>query len=381
VNKFKLLVIDDEIGPRESLRILLKNDYEVVLADHVDKGLELLREFSPDVVIMDIRMPGKSGIDGLRELRQMDSLVSVIMLTGFGALETAQEAIRLGANDYLKKPFDITEIQETILRNAQRTQLERRKIKALQDLQALTSNLTEEIMVKDQLASIGQASAEFAHDLRNPLTIVTGYCQLLFEQLRGMQNNLGREFDETVEYMNVIEENVHRCQELAEMWQKSGRDYSGRKAPVDLELLLREIVKSLEPLMVVGPERVVYDIRLEPGVVILADRSQLLRGLHNVITNAVHALPQTGGRISISCHAQDALAHMVIKDNGSGISPEHIARVFDPYFTTKPAGKGTGLGLSITRKIIEEHGGLVRIESAPGQGTSVFIDMPLASAS
>ena len=86
----RVLVIDDELGPRESLRILLKNEYEVITADSVARGLQYLRERQPDAIVMDIRMPGTSGIEGLREIRQIDPNVSVIMLTGYGALETAQ---------------------------------------------------------------------------------------------------------------------------------------------------------------------------------------------------------------------------------------------------------------------------------------------------
>ena len=86
----KVLVIDDEKGPRESLRMVLKYDYEVFLADRVDGGIKLLREEKPDLVIMDIRMPEKSGIEGLQEIREIDSHVSIIMLTGYGDLETAQ---------------------------------------------------------------------------------------------------------------------------------------------------------------------------------------------------------------------------------------------------------------------------------------------------
>jgi len=110
----KVLVIDDELGPRESLRFLLKNEYRVLCADSVDEGIRLLKAEEPDVVVMDIRMPKKSGIEGLKEIRAVDPYVSVIMLTGYARLETAQEALRQGATDYLKKPFDTHEMQRVV---------------------------------------------------------------------------------------------------------------------------------------------------------------------------------------------------------------------------------------------------------------------------
>src|SRR5437899_10807718 len=100
----QILVIDDEMGPRESLRRLLKPDYSVHTADCVEAGLKLLKEKQPDTIVMDIRMPGLTGIEGLRRIREIDPHLSVIMLTGFGALDTAKEALRLGANDYISKP-------------------------------------------------------------------------------------------------------------------------------------------------------------------------------------------------------------------------------------------------------------------------------------
>jgi DNA-binding NtrC family response regulator len=121
----QVLVIDDEMGPRESLRMLLKPIYQVHTADSVEIGLKLLSEKKPDAIVMDIRMPGVTGIEGLRRIRQIDPHLSVIMLTGFGALETAKEALRLGATDYISKPFDAREMRETIGRNVERTRVQR----------------------------------------------------------------------------------------------------------------------------------------------------------------------------------------------------------------------------------------------------------------
>ncbi|MEP6810421.1 MAG: response regulator, partial [Chthoniobacterales bacterium] len=189
----QVLVIDDEMGPRESLRMLLKPNYQVHTANTVEAGLRLLREKKPDAIVSDIRMPGTNGIDGLRRIREIDPHVAVIMLTGFGALETAQEALRLGANDYISKPFDAHEMREVISRNVERTRVHRSSEIAAEEIHELNNRLMKELAQKERLASLGQASAEFVHDLGNPLTIVWGYVQLLAKKLEqsekdGVQN-------------------------------------------------------------------------------------------------------------------------------------------------------------------------------------------------
>src|ERR1700758_5619453 len=135
----QVLVIDDEMGPRESLRMLLKPDYKVHTADCVEAGIKLLKEKQPDTIVMDIRMPGESGIEGLRKIREIDPHLSVIMLTGFGALETAQAALRLGANDYINKPFDAGEMREVIGRNVERTRVHRASENASTEIKELNS--------------------------------------------------------------------------------------------------------------------------------------------------------------------------------------------------------------------------------------------------
>ena len=155
----KILVIDDEKGPRESLRMVLKIDYELFLADRVDAGMELLRSEKPDLVIMDIRMPEKSGIEGLQEIRDIDSNVSIVMLTGYGDLETAQQAIRFGANDYLQKPFDAIEIQDVVKKYVDRSKLHARKRQAQEELQKMTQSLSREVGKTNTLTSVLQKSS------------------------------------------------------------------------------------------------------------------------------------------------------------------------------------------------------------------------------
>src|SRR2546423_4217473 len=219
----EILVIDDEVGPRESLRMLLKPDYQVHTADCVESGLKVLKETKPDTIVMDIRMPGLTGIEGLRKIREIDPHLSVIMLTGFGALETAQEALRLGASDYISKPFDAGEMRKVVGRNVERTRVQRAGERAATEIKELNNRLLKELAQKERLASLGQASAEFVHDLGNPLTIVWGYVQLLAKKLDRSENGGAAENAASIKELSIIEQNVLLCRELLTMGQSYGR--------------------------------------------------------------------------------------------------------------------------------------------------------------
>src|SRR5215210_6594274 len=240
----QVLVIDDEMGPRESLRMLLKPNYQVHTAENVESGLQLLQEKQPDAVISDIRMPGTSGIEGLRRIREIDPHVAVIMLTGFGALETAQEALRLGANDYINKPFDAHEMRDIISRNVQRTRVHRTGESAASEIKELNNRLLKELAQKERLASLGQASAEFVHDLGNPLTIVWGYVQLLAKKLEQNENGHTSGGVDSAKELQIIEQNVKLCRELLTMWQSYGSVEAAPHQPISVAHITREVVKG-----------------------------------------------------------------------------------------------------------------------------------------
>lgn len=372
----KVLVIDDELGPRESLRILLKMEYEVLVADSVLRGLDLLAKHHPDVVIMDIRMPGMTGIEGLREIRKLDADISVIMLTGFGALETAQEALRLGASDYLKKPFDTKEIMEVVRQNIRRTAHQRRRSTMEGQLQELNQRLETVVARKDRMSSLGEASAELVHDLRNPLTVVHGYVQILGEELSQGQASHRSADGGAQDYLGAIEKGVRRCRELIDAWQDLGRKTVHDLVPINLIHVLTEIVDSQR--LLAESNRGALELRVEvPSCQILGDSTQLSRALQNIIGNASDALQEAGGSVQVTLRAAGEDALISVRDDGVGISEENLARLFQPYFTTKARGRGTGLGLFITRKIIEDHHGQIEIRSRPGEGTTVEIRIPM----
>jgi DNA-binding NtrC family response regulator len=186
----QILVIDDEVGPRESLRMLLKPSYQVHTADCVEAGLRLLRERNPDAIVMDIRMPGMTGIEGLRRIREIDPNLSVIMLTGCGALETAREALRLGANDYISKPFDAREMQDVIGRNVERTRNHRTTENAAGEIKELNSRLLKELA--QGAPGVSQSGlGGIVHDLGNPLTTSGVMCSY-GEEIRAVRNGNGK---------------------------------------------------------------------------------------------------------------------------------------------------------------------------------------------
>ena len=362
-----VLIIDDELGPRESMRILLKNEFDVLCADSVDLGIALLQQHRPDLVVMDIRMPGKSGIQGLR------------MLTGYGALETAQQAMRLGANDYLNKPFDTNEMRQAARKYTLRTEVERKRAAMLTQLQQINDRLLADAAKKEQLASMGQASAEFAHDVRNPLMIVSGYVELLAKQIEKSRDLMGETYDRASDYLDVIAQNIQRCCDLANTWRLMGKSQLQEMKPTPVSVLMDDIVMGVAPLAAAGGVQVDYDIRVN-GAVVNVCRAQLLRALHNIVTNAIEAVPPRTGWIRIAARKQEDHVELTFKDNGCGMTPDVQARLFEPYFTTKAEGKGTGLGLVITRKIINEHRGNIDVQTMPGQGSTITVSLPLTQA-
>ena len=370
----KILVIDDERGPRESLRILLKNQYNVLCADSVDWGLQMLEQHEPDAVIMDIRMPVKTGIEGLRDIRSIDPNVSVIMLTGFGTLETAQEAIRLGANDYLKKPFDAREMEDVIGRNVQRTRLERRRWRTEKDLKLLNEQLSDELAGKQNMAELGQKSAELVHDLRSPLTAVMGYVELLADELRSCRERLGERWSETAEYLDMIEKSALRCKEMTDMWLSLSRKDPQRMHPVAIGALVRDVIGTVEPQA--AKRGVRLELAEECGrCEIAADQLQIVRAIQNVVVNAIEAAPEQCGFVRVSCSLRGDTAEIQVADNGCGMSQEQMQHAFDPFFTKKI--NGTGLGLFITKKVIEGHRGTIQLQSRPAVGTLVSIRFPV----
>jgi len=373
-----VLVIDDEIGPRESLRYLLKDEYRVHCADSVAAGLDLIRREPPDLIILDLRMPDMNGIEGLREIRKLDPDVAVIILTGFASVETAQEAIRLGATDYLNKPFETGVLVAAVRNNLRRTQLNRWRARAENEMAAIHQRLQEAQGEQERLAKMGMASAALVHDLRNPLTAVNGYVALLADEFRKLREQpASARAEEAAQYLDVIERNLARCRELTEVWHEIGRCDMSRALPVAVRQLAWDLVAEMQDDLVARDR----ELRIAEGPLsagVIADGVQLRRALSNVLRNALQAVQPKVGWVEIGWRVQGGECVITVRDNGRGMSAEQLQHIVEPFFTTRSVEGGTGLGLFIAHEVVRAHGGRLDIESRVGEGTTVSVLLPRA---
>jgi len=298
------------------------------------------------------------------------------MLTGFGALDTAQEALRLGANDYISKPFDAREMRDVIGRNVERTRISRTGESAAAEIKELNNRLLKELAQKERLASLGQASAEFVHDLGNPLTIVWGYVQLLAKKLEQSEKEDGSKNETSAKELNIIEQNVRLCRELLTMWQSYGSVEASPHKPISVSEIVREVVKGVGPMAAQHGVELHCDICDDPCS-LLGDSVQIMRAIQNVIINALQATAEKKGTVTVTCLRKDFYVDVRVEDNGYGIAEIQLAKIFDPYFTTKQGKSGTGLGLYITKKVIEDHNGSIKVDSTAQIGTTFTIRLPL----
>lgn len=362
----KVLIVDDELGPRESISYLLQEDFDVQTADRVDRGLELVARESFAVVIMDIRMPQKNGIQGLEELRRIDPEVSVIMLTGYGALASAQVAMSLGANEYLKKPFDVEVMLQAVHRHARAT-LERKKRTTLfKSLEEMYESVKKEQKKNQLQVGYGQAAAEMVHDICNPLVVAIGYTNMLLDEAKQLPTGQPA-IERIVQYAETLEKCSSFCLHLAESWRQSTR-HAREETNFDLMATVREAKSVLffdNPRIELSGESA-----LVTGV-----RFDLVRVLQNLLKNALEA---GATQVVVDVRKAGPRTVLTVADNGTGFPAETLKVILKrPIESTK--AHGTGLGLTICRHIATAHNAEFSVDARPGGGTVFTLTFPPAA--
>jgi signal transduction histidine kinase len=250
------------------------------------------------------------------------------------------------------------------LKNARLYDDLRRQMAELQSTQ-------QQLIQSAKLAAIGELAAGVAHELNNPLTVILGKTGLLLRETKAGTTSEAK--------LSDIEREAMRAGKIAQNLLDFARRREPKHEPLDLNRLVERVLDLLQAKLRGRPIQVetVLDPRLGA---MLGDADQLTQVLINLAGNAIDAMP-SGGRLTIATRAQadSDTGVLVVSDTGLGMAPEQLARIFEPFYTTKPEGSGTGLGLSITQGIIASHRGELTVDSAVGQGTTFTVRLPLAS--
>jgi len=227
--------------------------------------------------------------------------------------------------------------------------------------------MEENFRQQEKLAAVGQLAAGIAHEIRNPLASISGSIQLMLDQ---PQNHK----DEDLKLMRIVDKEIDRLNGLISEFLEYVRPEKKMSTPVNLNNVIRECVDSLQFNAKLRKD-VEKKIELKAHSEILGNRDKLKQAILNFVINAFQAMDKTLKPVfTIETHDQGNLLVLIIRDNGCGIRPENLHRIFEPFHTTKP--QGTGLGLAVTHKILQAHEARVFVESNEGQGTKFVIEFP-----
>jgi signal transduction histidine kinase len=362
-----VLVVDDEYGPRESIAFTLSSEFTVETAERAAEALNKLRAKSFSVVVLDIRMPEMDGIRALEEIRKIDPLVSVVMLTGYGTLLTAQQAMVAGANQYLRKPPDIAELIDAVRKQTEATRLRRHQSKLSNDVREMNAALKREIERHEPQIWQGRASVELVHDLNNPLTVVVGYAALMIEEARAVAASDPERGKRLREYAGIVEKAAEYCHHLSENWR-----LASKQATEFSKLDLVQVVQEVRHVVFFGEIAVQFSGLSSASI--RGSKFELMRVFQNVFKNALEAGAK---QITVAIQRNGDRIELTVTDNGAGMDAEHARKALKGGFSNKI--NGTGLGLSICRHLLGTHGATMELQSTPGKGTTVRMDFPTAA--
>ena len=405
----RILVVDDDEYVRSMFAAFLSENYTCVTAASSDEALSELTRNSYGLVISDIQMPGRNGVELLREIRQRYPDTAVIMISGIARAQRIRDALQLGALDYLVKPIELDVLSFAVERALERrdltltarryrADLERQNIE-LSERKAELERLQAQIVHSEKMAGLGQLAAGVAHELNNPAGFIYGNMDLIRGYLGRLELILSiyertklpeqeaAELEITKKEIGydlllpdlrsmIVDclEGAERIRDVVQNLRLFSRLDDAEFKRIDLHESLDSTIRILSRYYGGGGVRLVRNYGVLPLVNCYA--GQLNQVWTNLLVNAAQSI-EGKGEVSILTNVEGGSATVRIKDTGCGIEPEHLNRIFDPFFTTKTVGEGTGLGLSISYGIIEKHGGTISVESDRGVGTTFKVSIPI----
>lgn len=403
--KHKILVVDDSKSFRQyTMDVLDKAGFETLGASDGQSGLRCVEKYKPDVVLLDVVMPGMSGIDVLHSLRQKNMLLPILLFTTQSATKDMVAELNSGANDYIIKPFKNEELVARTKSAVRRVVLEKKLAEARDEAESNLRTLRQtqtEVIQHGRLVGIAKLAAYISHEISNPLAFVGSNIKMLQSYSRNLLEGINRleqlsgiiidkpsdavrvarealrwisdeETEEIIEdFEDLINETIEGTDRMAstiQVLRSMDRVNSDQQDLVNMNKIVSGVIQLVSSAF--QHVNLSFNEGRAPGV--YCNPAQLKIALLNILDNAMEAVKE-GGKVSLSTYAEDGWGCIEVRNTGCGIPKSCLEHVFDPFFTTKDIEKVTGLGLTISNAIMRSYGGSVQIKSSNQAGTTVVL--------
>ncbi len=372
--KNKILVVDDAVSIRTLIKSVLEKEYAVETASSGEEALDVIPRFAPDLVLLDVVMGEMDGYEVCRRLRASGNLhlIKVVMVSSKSMVEERLHGYDAGADDYLVKPFDKEELLAKVRVFMRLKNVEDRLRELNAELNEQVRLRTEQLLDAERLAAIGRYAAGIVHNLNSPLQIIMGNAEILTMKHPDNRN-----------IMNMRKAAAQMKKIVASILGAGVRESRADYVPVDLNEVIRDKAEFLKSNLFFK-HKIRTDMDLNPLPPLHGVYHHFSQSIGNIIHNALDAMHnQNQGVLSISTGVEGDAVVIRIMDNGDGIPPELIDKIYDPFFTTKPLTSednrpaGTGLGLASGREMIASYGGKIEVKSEVGKGTTFTVTFPL----
>jgi len=370
-----ILLVDDEEPVRHMFRrMLVAQGYKTIEANTAESGWSLFLESEPDMVVTDLKMPGKDGLWLTEQIHSHEPNLPIILITAYADMGSAQRAISLGIYEYYTKPIDLHQVLGGVQRGLEFRRLVEENRSYQEELERKVEVRTkelervyQELLQNEKLSEVGRLAAGVVHEVLNPLSVVMGRIEMVM-----MDQSLGEPLRKSLQ---MSQEQLKRAVKIMDNLRRFSKQRPSLRELMDVNELLSQTVDLVS--YETRSAKIVVEENFGTLPEILADKDQLSQVSLNLIKNAIDAMPEGGKLLLITAFDKESDCVMVaFKDAGVGIPEDIQDKVFELFFTTKK--KGTGLGLGICRGIVEAHGGTLKLESKVGEGTIFTMKLPVS---
>ena len=384
----QILLVDDN---PQNLKILYETldgqGYRLLLANNGEKALAIAENSKPDLILLDIMMPGMDGYEVCETLKLTNGLrdIPVVFLSALDDVESKVKGFEKGGVDYIAKPFQPREVMSRVATQIKLRRLEQALKEKNRELSADNIEMRQKLEAQreqlahvSRLSTIGEMAAGFAHEVNQPLTAITNYSRVAHRLLGDVSQPDIADKKMLATTLDKLEAQSHRASEVIQRIRGFVKKPKAGKEVLDIRSLLEDTVKFAE-----------VDARNNRGTVVLslpeelpmveADAIQVQQVALNLIRNALEATSSVEDTaVYVKAYEDQEWLWVEVVDHGCGLAPDAEERLFHPFYTTK--GDGMGIGLSLCQSLIQGQGGKIGFRRNTDKGTTFFFSLPLVGS-